>query len=53
MFSYPDKALLGSYSTKLTEPGVSSPDRDSENELIKTAAERALEKFSQIAARLQ
>jgi hypothetical protein len=53
MFSYPDKALIGNYSTKLTEPGVSSPDKDSENDLIKTAGERALDKFSQIAAHLQ
>ena len=53
MFSYPDKTLIGNYTTKLTEPGVSAPDRDSENELIKSAAERALEKFSQIAAHLQ
>ncbi|MEO7034637.1 MAG: HEAT repeat domain-containing protein [Polyangiaceae bacterium] len=53
MFSYPDKALVGNYSTKLTEPGVSSPDQDSENDLIKTAGERALDKFTQIAAHLQ
>jgi hypothetical protein len=53
MFSYPDKALIGNYTTKLTEPGVTSPDKDSENELIKTAAERALDKFSQVAARIQ
>jgi len=53
MFSYPDKALIGNYSTKLTEPGVTAPDKDSENELIKTAAERALDKFAQVAARIQ
>ena len=53
MFSYPEKSLIGNYTTKLTEPGVSSPDRDSENDLIKTAGERALDKFSQIAAHLQ
>ena len=53
MFSYPDKALIGNYTTKLTEPGVTSPDKDSENELIKTAAERALDKFSAVAARIQ
>jgi hypothetical protein len=53
MFSYPDKALIGNYTTKLTEPGVTSPDKDSENDLIKTAAERALDKFSQVAARIQ
>jgi hypothetical protein len=53
MFSYPDKSLIGNYTTKLTEPGVTSPDKDSENDLIKTAAERALDKFSQVAARIQ
>jgi len=53
MFSYPDKALIGSFSKKLTEQGVSAPDRDSENELIKSVAERAIEQFSQLAAHLQ
>ena len=53
MFSYPDKALIGNYTTKLTEPGVSPGDKDSENDLIKTAGERALDKFTQIAAHLQ
>ncbi len=53
MFSYPDKALIGNYSTKLTEPGVSAGDKDSENDLIKTAGERALDKFTTIAAHLQ
>jgi hypothetical protein len=53
MFTYPDKALIGNYSTKLTEPGVSQGDTESENDLIKTAGERALDKFTQIAAHLQ
>ncbi len=53
MFSYPDKALLGNYTTKLTKSGVASPDKETENDLIKTAGERALDKFSQIATRLQ
>ncbi len=53
MFSYPDKALLGNYTTKLTEPGVTAADSETENDLIKTAGERALDKFSQIATRLQ
>ena len=52
MFSYPDKSLLGSFTTKLTQQGVSSPDKDTENELIRDTAERALEKFTQAAARL-
>ena len=53
MFSYPGKALIGNYTTKLTESGVSPGDLDSENDLIKTAGERALDKFTQIAAHLQ
>jgi hypothetical protein len=53
MFSYPDKSLIGNYTTKLTEPGVTSPDKAAENDLIKTAAEHALDKFSQVAARIQ
>jgi hypothetical protein len=52
MLSYPEKNLLGSYTTKLTEPGVTPPDRDRENDLIKTAAVRALDKFPQYAARI-
>jgi len=53
VLNYPEKTLIGSYTTKLTEPGVSDPDKDTENDLIKTAAERALEKFQQFAARIQ
>jgi len=52
MFSYPDKSLLGSYTTKLTQQGVSSPDKDTEDELIRDTAARAFEKFSVAAARL-
>ena len=52
MFSYPDKSLLGSYTTKLTQQGVSSPDKATEDELIRDAAARAFEKFTLAAARL-
>jgi HEAT repeat protein len=52
MFSYPDKSLLGSYTTKLTQQGVSSPDKDTEDELIRDTAARAFEKFTLAAARL-
>jgi len=52
MFSYPDKSLLGTFTTKLTQQGVSSPDKDTENDLIRDTAERALEKFMLAAARL-
>jgi len=52
MFSYPDKSLLGSYTTKLTQQGVSSPDKETEDELIRDTAARAFEKFTAAAARL-
>jgi hypothetical protein len=52
MFSYPDKSLLGSYTTKLTQQGVSSPDKATEDELIRDTAARAFEKFTVAAARL-
>jgi len=50
MLSYPEKNLLGSYSVNLTEPGVSPGSTQNENELIKMAAERAIDKFVGIAA---
>lgn len=52
MFSYPDKSLLGSYTTKLTQQGVTSPDKETEDELIRDTATRAFEKFTVAAARL-
>jgi hypothetical protein len=52
MFSYPDKSLLGSFTTKLTQTGVTSPDTETENDLIRDTAARALEKFTLAAARL-
>lgn len=52
MFSYPDKSLIGSFTTKLTQQGVPSPDKDTENDLLRDTAERAFEKFTQTAARL-
>lgn len=50
MLSYPEKNLIGSYSVNLTEPGVSPGSTDNENELIRMAAERAIDKFAAIAA---
>ena len=52
MFSYPDKSLIGSFTTKLTQQGVPAPDKDTENDLLRDTAERAFEKFTQTAARL-
>jgi hypothetical protein len=50
MLSYPEKNLIGSYSVNLTEPGVSPGSTENENELIRMAAERAIDKFAGIAA---
>ena len=52
MFSYPDKALIGSFSAKLTQQGVTSPDKETENDLLKDTATRALEKFTKAAPNL-
>ena len=52
MFSYPDKSLIGTFTTKLTQTGVTAPDLETENDLIRDTAARALEKFSVAAARL-
>jgi hypothetical protein len=49
MLSYPEKNLLGSYSVNLTEPGVSPGSTQNENDLLKMAAERAVDKFATIA----
>jgi hypothetical protein len=53
IFTYPGKALLGNYAVPLTQQGVSGKDTASEDDLVKMAAERALEKFPGIAARIQ
>jgi HEAT repeats len=49
MLSYPEKNLIGSFSVNLTEPGVSPGSTENENELIRMAAERAVDKFAGIA----
>ena len=53
IFTYPDKALKGTIPVKLTQQGVSSEDPTSEMELIKMAAERAIEKLVDSADRIQ
>lgn len=50
MLSYPEKNLIGSYSVNLTEPGVSPGSTENENDLLRMAAERAVDKFATIAA---
>ncbi|HYO95810.1 MAG TPA: HEAT repeat domain-containing protein [Polyangiaceae bacterium] len=52
MFSYPEKALIGNYTVRLTQPDVSQGDTASENELVQMAAERALMKFIKLAPTL-
>lgn len=52
IFSYPDKALLGSFAVPLTQQGVSGKDTGSEDDLVKMAAERAMQKFPGIAAQI-
>jgi hypothetical protein len=53
MFTYPTKALLGSFSVKLTQQSVPSQDPAAEENLIKMVAERAMEKFSQNVEQLR
>jgi hypothetical protein len=50
MWSYPDKALQGEFTPKLTMPGASIGDRESEDSLIKMAVERAVDSFAQVVA---
>lgn len=51
MFRYPDKTLIGEFSVRLTQPGVTADDRTSLVELIRMAGDRAMQKFSQNAHR--
>jgi hypothetical protein len=51
-FTYPDKAMLGTFAVPLTQQGVSGKDPASEDDLVKMAAERALQKFPAIAAQI-
>lgn len=53
IFTYPGKALKGSIPVKLTQDGVSGRDTSSEDDLIRMASERAVEKFSANMERIQ
>jgi hypothetical protein len=53
IFSYPDKTLRGSLPIKLTQQDVPGRDKTAEDELIKMAAERAVEKFSKNVERIE
>ncbi len=49
MATYPDKNVFGNFSFFLKEPGVSPGSTENENELIRMVAERAVDKFANIA----
>lgn len=52
ILSYPQAALLGSFSKSLGISGVQEPDTEAENELVVMAAEEAMKQFLQIAPSL-
>jgi hypothetical protein len=49
MATYPDKNVFGNFSFFLKEGGVSPGSTQDENDLIRSVAERAVEKFATIA----
>lgn len=53
IFTYPGKALKGTIPVNLTQQDVPSRDTDSEDQLIKMAASRAMEKFANNVERIQ
>lgn len=52
MLTYPDKVMLGQFSVKLTQEGVSENNPQAEQELIGMAAHSAMQKFAKHAAAL-
>jgi len=50
VFTYPGKSLLGNVDKALTKEGVSSGDKDSENQLMDMASSKASEQFAQNAS---
>ncbi len=50
MATYPDRNVFGNFSFYLKAGGVSPGSTEDENDLIRTVAERAVEKFAGIAA---
>lgn len=49
MLTYPENALIGSFTVRLTQSDVDAPDLASEKDLVKMAAERAVQKFAKLA----
>lgn len=52
MMTYPDKVMLGQFSVRLTQEGVSEPNHQAEQELMGMAAESAMQKFAKHAESL-
>lgn len=52
MWTYPDKALQGEFSPKLTQSDTPKQDTDSENALMKMCVENAIESFQKVVASL-
>jgi hypothetical protein len=50
LWTYPGRALQGEFSPKLTISGASPGDKESEDDLIKMAVERAIDSFAQVVA---
>lgn len=50
IFTYPNKALKGSYSKSLTMPDVSEGDSSAERELLEMLGDRAMKQFSSTVA---
>ncbi len=53
IFTFPDKNLKGTFSKTLSMSGLSSKSEAAENELIQTAAERAVKTYSEQAHRIR
>src|SRR5690606_12007215 len=53
IFTYPGKALKGTIPIKLTQQDGPARDTDSEDDLYRMAAERAIEKFAENVERIQ
>jgi hypothetical protein len=51
--TFPDKNLKGTLPVNVTMQGVSARDAEAEDELIQSAAQRAMEKFAQTAERIR
>jgi len=53
IITLPDKNLKGTLPVNVTMQGVGARDAEAEDELIQSAAKRAMEKFAQNAERIR